>query len=88
MQARRELKESKCKCGELFSITTEFSQIIIIDVQLKNVSQILSLNEIPLQINMLNNTFDFVGCVEYINHNNSINNTGHYKSYIKRMNNT
>lgn len=82
---------SYCSCGGTRKITqTEFSNFIMIDLNLKHRIRMTTLNEIPKKMNILGIEFVIFGCIEFIGDDSEVTTVddeiGHYVSHIFRNN--
>lgn len=79
---------SKCsQCGGMRrAIETRFSNFIMIDLHLLHHIKLLSLRDIPLELNILDIRFMFAGCIEYINESTNVKSMGHYVCHMYRRN--
>lgn len=84
-------KLSMCACGGEKKVTlTEFSNFIMVDLQLKHRIREASLNEIPRKLRILGINFTIFGCIEFIGDDTEVFDVndaiGHYVSHIFRKN--
>lgn len=75
-----------CPCnGTRQIIATEFSNFIMIDLHLLHTIKLISLSDIPQELNILGIRFALKGCIEYVG-DESVKRVGHYVSHIYRRN--
>lgn len=91
-------ESSPCSCnGTKIVVDTVFSNFIIIDLCLKQSIKLISLCDIPTELNILGITFALKGCIEYIGDDlvnsdyvgddlGNSNSIGHYISHVYRCN--
>lgn len=84
-------RSSTCECGGMMANTTkDFSSFIMIDLTLENGIKLISLCDVPKELNMLGNKFALKGCIEFIGQDKVVENSepsiGHYRSHIYRCN--
>lgn len=82
---------STCACDGLRNVTeTEFSNFIMVDLQLKHRIRETTLNAIPKILHILGIKFTLFGCIEFIGDDKEIHDIddeiGHYVSHIFRAN--
>lgn len=78
---------SKCSCnGMRQSIETRFSNFVMIDLHLYHHIKLISLRDIPLELDILGVQFTFAGCIEYINESTNVKSMGHYVCHMYRHN--
>lgn len=75
-----------CEGSEAIT-TTEFSEIIIIDLQLNCGIKKVCLKDIPKDLNILGIQFNLTGCMEYIGSTVPGEQIGHYVAHLLRSNN-
>lgn len=78
---------SQCSCnGMRRVIETRFSNFIMIDLHLQHHIKLISLRDVPLELNILDIRYMFAGCIEYINDSTNVKSMGHYVCHMYRRN--